>query len=75
MLTLNEQLKTEMLKSRSQFCLFHTGSLLSDKQNKKALSVKVSKVGSDNETFVNFFFRKASFKQHLTLFLSSLIPE
>ncbi|OXB61740.1 hypothetical protein ASZ78_016926 [Callipepla squamata] len=35
---------------QSQFCFsFHTGNILCDKQNKKALSVKVSEVGSDNK--------------------------
>lgn len=60
-----------MLKLRSKFCfLFHTGNILYDKQNKKALSVKINKVGSDNETFVNiFFFMKAFLKLPFCLFL------
>lgn len=52
-----------MLKSRSQFCfLLYTGNILSDKQSKKALSAKVSKVGSDNETFVNVFLHEGVFQ-------------
>lgn len=46
-----------MLKLRSKFCfLFHTGNILYDKRNKKAISVKINKVSSDNEIFVNIFF-------------------
>lgn len=59
-----------MLKLRSKFCyLFHTGNILLDKQNKKALSVKINKVGYDNETFVYIFFIKAFLKLSFCLFL------
>lgn len=66
----DKQFKTNMLKLRSKFCyLFHTGNILFDKRNKKALSVKINKVGYDNETFVYIFFMKAFLEQSFCLLL------